>query len=550
MLEEWKNWRDIFKKIDATRTKETSKMSSKMPEMSSYDKLKERKIGFDFVRGEGMSVLISGSHGACPVKLEGTKGFITKEEVEQLNASAKNKKARYGFSEDGCVTIGKQYLDAEQRAAGYRADTNVDIMCAELFSELSDKSKNKRPEAIIYRMPQIYSEPNKVDANNKGSEVISLEIYEKIGAVKLKEYVLMKGVNSLSVRDVIALRNGSYEKLAILEKDEAKKEALLECNERIKKIDREDLLYKEIISSLGVLKIHREYFEKQEELLYKNGKVKRPINLEIHTCFDRLRTDEGTDLVIGTRQGSSVAEPEMEYLLALFFRKNGFHVCLSTLNSFPEIKEERRKKSLEEFIQRGSSAGMFDEKNLEKMKKIESLSNEEDLSSELESIFKKRLEFIWQREAGQKNILLYLKTEQGGSFNEKGKTKEQLFELAWLEYEKKIKELTIEDKKLKIKQELANLSMSQLLDADRLRSGLSGLTSLDAKFNAREKYRTKKGLLPLPAIFQIEIVQSIMRSEEKRKKLQQAFSQFVHLTEKNNFDAHLELNALIKEING
>ena len=516
---------------------------------NKYDKSKERRVGFDFVRGKNSSVLISGAHGADWIELAGTKG-ITQEEIDLINQSAKNKKGRYSLLENGCLAIGRQYLNAEQRTVGgYKADTNVAGMCTELWETLSDESGDKKPGVIIYRMPQIYSEPNKVDANNKGSEVVSLEVYEKIGAIKLREYILLKGINNLLAQDIYALRMGGYERLATLESDNAKKEALLECSEIIKKLNRNDTLYKEVIASLGVLKMHREYFEKQEELLYQKGAVERPINLEIHTCFDRLKTEEGIDLVIGTRQCSSVAEAEMEYLLALVLRKEGFNVCLSTLNSFPEVKEENRKKSLEKFIQRGLLSRIFNEQTADAIKKIDKLNTEEELFEKLEEVFRKRLEFIWRRETGQKNILLYLKTEIGDSFEGRGKTKEQLFNLAWSEYKKNLDGLTIEDKRLKVKQESANLAMSQLLDADRLRSGLNGLTSLEVKFGAREKYQTKKGSLPLPAIFQIEIVQSIMKSEEKRKKLQQAFQRFIQLTEKSDFNPRLELNSLIEEPN-
>lgn len=551
MLEEKK----ILEKIIAQQSKEQKRTGVEYVDHSfsalnkavleRYKQEKEKKIGFSSVEGRNSSVLISGSHSMGLIEFQGIK--VSPGEVASLNELAKNRKERYQVSGEGNLLVGKQYLNGKQRGRGdYKADTNVGVMCVELWKELADREGDSAPGLLLYELPQIFSEPNKVDAKNKGLEVVELEIYEKVGAKKLMEYILVKGVDDLKVRDISLLRNGRYSQIAELEADQEKKEALLECEKILEKIDHSGAEYKEAIASLGILKVHRAYYEQQEVLLYQDRNKKRPINLEIHTCFDTIKSEEDVDLVIGTRFSSSVAEPEMELILGLILARHGFNVGLSTLNSLPSADQEKEASALENFIDLTSQGPLLSQAEKAEMERLISIVDEKYLEEELRIIFQKRIDQIFQKPAGEKIIIKYLKAELDKNFDaEKKRSVSELATLSWDIYGKKISNLSKSEKLLKLKQETLNLFLSARFNSDRLREGLSGLSSLSSKFKAREKYPRADGALPLPAIFQIEIVRRIMDDPRKRERLQLALKDFVKRVDGDDFNPKKELEELL-----
>ncbi|GEM_PF-3639628 len=59
-------------------------------------------------------------------------------------------------------------------------------------------------------MPQVFSEPNKVDTQNKEIPVVDLDFFQNEGMEKLQEYITSNGVDDISSNEIKAIRGGKY----------------------------------------------------------------------------------------------------------------------------------------------------------------------------------------------------------------------------------------------------------------------------------------------------------------------------------------------------
>lgn len=499
---------------------------------------RKKRLGYSYrMGGSNTNVLISGSHAMDLIKIKGTD--VSQQEIGSLNQVSENKKPRYKRSEDGSLLIGKQYIGAGQRnRSGYRADSNVASMCIELQDSTGEGQQEKTPHLLLYEMPQVYSEPNKIDSANIGTEVVDLEVYEKNGLKKLADYIRKFGLGKITSKDVMAIKRGRYSEAADAEEDLVKKEVLLESEQAIKGLDRNNLAYKEVIASLGVMGIHRSYYEEQERLLYEETNSQYPLNLEIHTCFDSHKKREGIDVIIGTRLGST-CDPEAELLLSLILKKHGFSVNLSTLNNFSQKNPNRQKASLRNFLD--IQAGLLDKESKNEFARLSALEQEADLKAEIMENFEARLDkMLMDGERGRLERFLEdegISKERTPSIDEP-----ELKEMCEQAYRDSISKINSpDDLRLVLGQNFLSLELSGITHDDRLKGGLLGLTSLQSKFQARDKYITETRPEIHPEIFQVEIVSSIMNDRDKRAKVREALGEFLGIMQTENLDLTVEL---------
>lgn len=492
-----------------------------------------KKLGYSFREGgDKTNVLISGSHAVDLIKIEGLR--VSDNDINELNYSAQNKKSRYKKAEDGDLLVGKQYVNAEQRdRGGYKADTNVASMCIELQDECQNTNFESAPHLLLYEIPQIFSEPNKVDAIVSGREVIDLTLFRESRFHKLVKYITKCGIENITSNDCVYVRQGIYDEIADSETIPEKREALLECSRIIKQLDKNDLHYKKVIASLGVLKIHRQYYEEQEHLLYEKTTSRYPINLEIHTCFDVLRQKEGVDVVIGTRLSSAVSDPEIEYLLSSTLEKHGFRTNLSSLNNFTQSNLSHEKECLRSFLDIGSQ--LLSNEVKEQWADLSQISERDALENSIMRIFHKRLEKICKDAGCAQKLERFLESEKMDI--PPNADTAQLINLTEISYQKYISQIVnTADLQLLLKQNLLSLHLDHITHTDRLRGGLMGLSSLRSKFNAKDKYTDPAEPTLRPAIFQIEVAASIMKNSLERHELQLALSEFVSVINDTSFE--------------
>ncbi len=517
---------------------------------------RKKRLGYSMRKGGNKtSVLISGSHAAGLVE---TRMNVSEEEADALNKKSDNSGLRYEISPEGTLLMGRHYLRASQREGkrgkSYKADTRVGEMCVELQDRLIRENPDAAPDLIVYELSQQFSEPNKVDASKKkeGMAVVDLGFYEKIGAENFRAYVFSKGVSAITSEDLLHLKSGKYTDIAPKEPDDEKKEALLEVSgirNSLKESDSAD--FKGLVAALGVLRIHRSYYEDQEKLLYE-GDFRRPVNLEVHTCFDALRKQEGVDMVIGTKLSSSVAESEMEMLLSLVLKKHGFNVNLSTLSNFPANISNREKESLENFLRLAIDCGLLGEAEQEEAQELSSLESSY-LEIKAQEIFNRRLRRISDetKESEMRPIGRYLQSELGLKVsdlkNQGIESEEAALNKARNVFLRKVRGMSEGDLRLFALQNLVSCELGAKICKDRLRGGLMGLTSLWSKFDARENYLTDSRPQIDPAIFQIEIVQGIMSDPEKRRVVQAALGEFFKLVQSEEFDPKNALKKMLEE---
>lgn len=492
---------------------------------------RQKELGFSCVKGgEKTSVLISGSHAA---DLSKTNLRVSEEDVELLNQEEERGK-RYRMDEDGGLMIGKHYIDASVRTkkiGEYKADSGVGAMGIELQDGLELKDPQKAPNLLLYEMPQVFSEPNKVDAKSREMAVVDLSVYNDFGMHKLEQFITANGVGAVTSEDVVLVRRGNYSKIAENETDLDKKEALLECERIVSDSKGDEEKYRKIIASLGVLKIHRKYYEKQEELLYGNPEVKFPINLDIHTALDTLKKEEGFDAVIGSRMGSSISDPEVEMIFSLILKKHGFKVNLSSFNNFPTNAGENEKDGLRRLLE--SAKNILSNEQSQLIDEAGEVEKREDVVERLGVVFDQRL---GRMQNSRKMLVRFLEWKEKKTLFNENSTDDEIKELARKTFLDEADEFSDEDLKLLLKQNLTNLFLSGKTHDDRFRGGLMGLSSLQDKFNAKDKYEKARGSKINPEIFQIEVTASIMKDKDRRKDLEIAMEEFFNLVQQTDFE--------------
>ncbi len=505
---------------------------------------KQKELGFSYVNGgEETSILISGSHAADLAK---TSLNIDKDEIEFLNKE-EERGERYRMDDDEKLMIGKHYINAsvrEKKIGEYKADSGVSAMGIELQDDLILKDSKRAPNLLLYELPQVFSEPNKVDSKSRPMAVVDLSVYNKFGIHKLEQFITRKGVSSITSEEVALVRRGDYSKISEDEIDLDKKGALLECEKIVQDSKGDEGKYRKIIASLGILKIHRKYYEKQEELLYGNPDAKFPINLDIHTAFDSLKQEEGFDAIIGSRMGSSVSDPEVEMLFSLILKKHGFKVNLSSFNNFPIKAGEKEKDGLRRLLE--STKAILSQEQVQLLDGTEEMKQKEDVLAHLDILFDRRLEKMGD---SRKLLLRFLDWKDKQNLVNENSTDDEIRDIAKKVFLEEATEFSLENLVLLLKQNLVNLFLSGKTHDDRFRGGLMGLSSLQDKFDAKDKYEKARGSKINPEIFQIEIIASIMKNKSKRKDFEDAIEEFFSLVQQKDFEPKEVLKKIINQQN-
>lgn len=504
-----------------------------------FDEKRKKELGFSYIAGgEKSSLLISSAHAADLAK---TNLEVSNEDLEAIN-DAEDVKKRYRRDENGNLLVGKTYLNAatrKKRSDAYKADSGAAALGIELQDELSNDTE-KSPSLLLYEIPQVFSEPNKIDAQDRSLPVVDLGIYEENGMQKMKAYILEKGVDTISSGEIMSVKRGQYSEMAENEQDKEKRRALLECEEVIKSSKSDKEKYRKISAALGVLKIHRSYYEKQNELLYANTENRFPTNLELHTAYNELKEEEGFDIVIGSKLGSSVSDPEVELLLSVILRKHGFVVNMSTFNNFPTNITERERKGLKKTLE--VSELYLEDTQKDFYKEAREVVSREELLGKFEAVIDQRIDGF----DGNEDVLIRFVQWKGmAMLLDENETFEGLKSLTKEIFIQELSVLSDGDLKLLLQQNLLSLLLSGKVHDDRLRGGLTGLSSLHSKFDSKDKYEEESGLDIRPQIMQIETASSVMQNKEKRGKLKDALAEFGEVIQSEDFNPKEVLNNII-----
>jgi hypothetical protein len=503
---------------------------------------REKHLGFSSLRGDGAFVL------SCPHAMswiEKTDNIVSEEDVAEMNENDRHEnRKRYSRSSKGNLLIGKQFVHAQERPnrSGFVADPNTGALAIETFAQ----TEEHRPSAVIMEMPQVYFEPNKTDINNANMPVVSMGIFNRIGATDFINYIKKNTVSPFTSHEVILVKRGDYSKSEVAddEEDQEKKSALISLEKAISSQKDDQEIYREALSTLSILRIHREFYEEQERILYQEHPSRFPVNLDLHTCFDRRRTIEQTDVIIGTQFGQSVTDPEMEYLLALAFQKKGFRTSISTLNTIPQT--EAGFDSLKVFIDKSLEIPrLASEESSEKIEVILENYTKEQVEKDLLTIATQRVERHITKERGVDALKLFLKTK-GRADKELAKMKPNEITASVKDYYKNLCQ-TMDLKKLRIilAQTILNEDLVQSgIQLDRFSGGLTGLSSLQAKHNAAEKYENN-AIEMRPTIAQIEIASSLLKNNESQHHISETILYLSEETQKNNFSPQEELQTAL-----
>lgn len=503
-----------------------------MNESTKYLGFRERE------GGEKTSVLITGSHSLGLI--EDTNTQITQEEVDRMNQESGNEKKRYSRAESGNLLIGKQFDKAGQRpgGAGYKADTNVASACIELIQCLKKKEDLlKVPHEILYTMAQTHGEPNKTDANNPSMPAVDISVFQKSGAQKLVDYILASGVDEISSIDVANVHKGTY---IPNENDTSEKaEALTECSAIRKGMQGNDHSSKKALSAtLRILGIHRKFYEEQERLLYEKNNSLYPTNIDIHTCYDKRHTQQGVDMIIGSKYGGSVHSTEMEYLFAAILKKHDFNVVLSTLNTFPRTSREDLE-ALRKTIDKSIASTAILPANIKETLSAFEQYDRKELEDKALIIYEERLNHSIDH--SDKGFGIHQALCSFYKIPGETLSLEDMNMKILLHQRKLLRKLSTEDLRLFAQQNVISITMSDLLHYDNPVPGLSGLTSLTSRYNARDKYTSEDRPEIRSSIFQLEVVKSIMEDSDKRKAMVEALRDFINVIQQDDFNPVNEL---------
>ena len=493
--------------------------------------------------GEKTSVLITGSHSVGLV--EDTKRQVTQEEVDRMNRESGNVKMRYARGETGNLLIGKQFVKAGQRpgGAGYKADTNVAPAIIELLHLLDEEDDpDKVPHGIFFETSQTHTEPNKTDANNPNMPAVDISVFQKAGAQKLVDYILANGVDDISSIDVASMHKGIF--IPNENDTPEKNEALMECSAIREGMQGTESLYKkELSATLRILGIHRKYYEEQERLLYEKNNSLYPTNIDVHTCYDKRHTQQGVDMIIGSKFGASVDSIEMEYLFAAILKKHNFNVVLSTLNTFPRMSREALNALRETIDKSIASTAILPADTKEEIDALEQYDREE-LERKTLLFYEKRMDHGINHSNNkgfgilQALCAFYKIPDETNSLED--------MKMKVLSHQKKLmQKFSNSDLHLFAQQNIICSAMSDSPHYDNLVPGLSGLTSLTSRYDARKKYITEDRPEIKSSIFQLEVVQSIMVDSNKRALMAHALREFIEVIQQDDFNPNVELEKLL-----
>jgi len=274
-----------------------------------------------------------------------------------------------------------------------------------------------------------------------------------------------------------------------------------------------------------------------------------PVNIDTHTCYDKRKTEQAVDMIIGSKFSRSVEDPEMEYLLAMILQKHGFNVVLSTLNSFPP--SQRDKEALDAFLEESSGIEeFFSLEEQEELEEIFQLTEQEELQRKGVELFNRRLDEIIKTQTSLGIMRAYLKRKLGSSIDE-----EELLELTQDELKGRVQtcaydlihSLSVEDLQLFVRQNtLSYFSGKNNIHYGNLIPGLWGMSSLIDKYEAKENYMSSERPEIRPAIMQLEIVSSIMLDAGKRQKAEAALQEYIQIVSQEDFNPKRSLQNVLQ----
>ncbi|GEM_PF-5463200 len=288
------------------------------------------------------------------------------------------------------------------------------------------------------------------------------------------------------------------------------------------------------------MKIHRSYYEKQAELLYSNCDAKFNTNLELHTAFDALKQKEGSDVVIGSRMGSSVSDPEVELILSSILKKHGFDSNISSFNNFSTNITKKEIGGLKRILE--ALEICLESAQSEFVRGLEKESSKSEMLAQLEATLNQRMDKIGENKEMFKR---YIQWKKKKDLLTNDMTIDELKSVTRDIFLDEAVKFSEENLKVSLKQNVMNLLSSGKTHDDRLRGGLVGLSSLPSKFDSKDSFKKERKTEINSEVMQLEIIASIMKDNSKRNQIKKALAEFASIVQSEDFNPKKTLKNLM-----